>query len=269
MKDYEKIVMDHYDQVATEDGDSSLSTMKDQYVRDKETEAIIKAICAYTNEVGRKDVSIMDVGCGNGYTLSEIRKQSDEYIIEGLEKNDLLRNIAQKRFKDTGVNIYKGDILDNLAEQAGYKDVVISQRVVINLLDRADQEKAIDNICGLVNRGGILIMIECMNSPLENLNAARAEFGFSPIKESFHNQYLDETMLPDERNGFKRYVADGIMAENYLSSHYYVGRVLHDIILSGRPFMRNSHFLDFMRKSVPEGIGDYSPIKFYVFKKEG
>lgn len=269
MKDYEKIVMDHYNQVAVEDGDSALSTMKDQYVRDKETEAITKAICTYAHEVGRNNISIMDVGCGNGYTLSEIHKQSKEYIIEGLEKNDLLRNVAQKRFKDTGVNIYKGDILDNLAEQIGHKDVVISQRVVINLLDREDQEKAIDNICRLVNRGGILIMIECMSSSLENLNAARAEFGFSPIRASFHNQYLDETMLPAGKNGFKRYMADGIMKENYLSSHYYIGRVLHDIILSGRPFMRNSHFLDFMTKSVPEGIGDYSPIKFYVFKREG
>lgn len=268
MRDYEKIVMEHYNQVAAEDGDSALSAMKDQYVRSKETEAIIDAIQTYTNDLNREDIDILDVGCGNGYTLSEIRKRSDIYKLEGLEKNDSLRAIATDRFKDTEINIYKGDILDNLVEQIGYKDVVISQRVVINLLNRQDQEKAIKNLSNLVKVGGMLIMLECMNSSLAKLNEGRAEFGFSPIKPSFHNLYLEEDMLPDTNDRFERYCVDRIKPENFLSSHYYVGRVLHDIVLSGRPFVRNSHFLDFMTQSIPEGIGDYSPIKFYVFKRK-
>lgn len=266
MRDYEKIVMEHYDQVAHEDGDSALSTMKDKYVREQETRAIKSAIAVYSSESNKKSVSIIDVGCGNGYTLSEIRNNSNEVILEGLEKNDSLREIAKKRLEGIAT-VRGGDILNPMAETIGKKDVVISQRVIINLLDKDDQRKAIRNICELVSVGGIFIMMECFEEALRNLNEARTEFGFANIKPSFHNMYLTEDMLPNEKDGFVRYKSDGIAEENFLSSHYYVGRVLHDIVLQGRPFERNSHFLNFMTKCIPEGVGDYSPIRFYVFKR--
>ncbi len=91
-------------------------------------------------------------------------------------------------------------------------------------------------------------MMECFEESLNNLNEARAEFGFPPIQPSFHNMYLTEDMLLTEADGFIRYREDGVEEENFLSSHYYVGRVLHDIALNGRPFVRNSHFLSFITK---------------------
>ncbi len=141
MKDYEKIVMEHYDQVAIEDGDSALSTMKDKYVREQETHAITTAIVAYANESNRDDISVIDVGCGNGYTLSEIRNRSKGIILEGLEKNDSLREIAKKRL-DGIANVKEGDILHPMVDTLGSKDIVVSQRVVINLLDKEDQKKS-------------------------------------------------------------------------------------------------------------------------------
>ena len=132
MKDYEKKVMDHYNKVAKDEGDSELSTMKDRYIRHKETGAILSAIETFVKETGREDLSIIDVGCGNGFTLSEIKKRFEKANVEGLEKNDSLRELAQKR-EGLGSSIYAGDITNPFVSMVGQKDVVITQRVVINL----------------------------------------------------------------------------------------------------------------------------------------
>jgi hypothetical protein len=54
---------------------------------------------------------------------------------------------------------------------------------------------------------------------------------------------------------------------NELSTHYFVSRVLHDLALSGRPFVRNSNFVRFMSAALPMGIGDYSPLRIYALQK--
>ena len=267
--EYDKIVMNHYSSVAKEDGISSLSTMKDEYIRNKETEAIVSFVNTIEVEKNRP-LSIIDVGCGNGTTLSILRETFKDHILSGVEKNDELRGIAERRFENSNVRVLKGDILENLMEEFGKHDIVISQRVIINILNEEDQLRALTNISELVSDRGFLVLVECMKKPLENLNQARSEFGFSAISPSFHNLYLDEEMLENEleAKGFTRYCSESIMAENFLSSHYYVTRVLHDIVLGGREYIRNSHFVKFLSQVIPQDVGDYSPIKFYVFRRK-
>ena len=267
-EDYSKLVMAHYAKVAAEDGDSILSTMKDAYIRQKETEAIVGAINYVVQKIGR-ELNVADVGCGNGTTLSVLSEMLPQNDYVGIEKNDGLRNIAEDRFRYAKrVNIYQGDILENMIQQYGRYDIVISQRVIINILNREDQRQAIANVSDLVKPEGYLILIECMEQSWANLNSARNEFDLPPIEPSFHNLYLKEELLPQDDDGFSRCNDEGIASENFLSSHYYVTRVLHDVMLQGRPYSRNSHFVSFMSQAVPEGIGDYSPIKMYMFQKK-
>ncbi len=267
MKNYDKVVMDHYSQVAREDGDSSLATMKNQYVRDKETQAIINCISEYIARNTKKNITAVDVGCGNGYTLGVLADAFPGIKLVGLERNDDLRQIANKRLNAMSVHVLKGNIMEDMRTLIEQKDIVICQRVVINILEKEDQITTIHNIERLVAPGGILIMIECMTESLDKLNTAREEFDFPPIEPSYHNLYLREDMLPSKDDGFIKYEGSGVTGENFLSSHYYVSRVLHDIALQGKEFKRNSEFVKFMTSSLPDGIGDYSPIKFYVFQR--
>ncbi len=263
---YEDIVMSHYNKVAFEDGANPSSTMKDEYVRNAETEGIIRTIDAFKKNRNER-LKIIDVGCGNGYTLSILKNKFPTFEFQGIEKNNELRAIANKRLKPLNINVYFGDVLDNLVETHGKSDVVICQRVLINLLNKEDQLKSIKNVSELVKNGGIIILIECMAESLNNLNDARAEFGLSIISPSFHNLYMNYDMLPSCKNGFEPFKSVEIPKENFLSSHYYITRVLHDILLQGRPFIRNSHFVKFLSQALPKEIGDYSPLKFFFFKK--
>lgn len=264
---YSDIVMEHYNKVAKEDGDSPLSTMKDAYTRKTETDAILDIINFKTNKCSRRCMRIADVGCGNGYTLSKIKEKYPQYKCMGIEKNDALRKIAEERLKPLGVDVESGDILEPMLDMFGKFDVVISQRVIINVLDKVDQKKAMENIKELVDENGILILMECFESGLSNLNSAREEYGFSKINPSYHNLYLTEELVKEELPEFEL-VVDGLPPHNFLSTHYYITRVLHDLTLQGKPFSRNSHFVSFLSEAIPGDIGDYSPIKLYVYRKK-
>jgi len=270
MKPYEKIVMEHYTEVALSEQDSETSTMKNLYVRNKETQSIVDVISNVkrNDEFNQKQMVIMDIGCGNGYTLSELKKIWPQDIFVGVEKNDDLRKLANQRLNPMGIDVISGDVrfLDELSYPL--PDVIISQRVIINLLDKEDQNRALEQLKSKISHKGVIILIECFNEPLRNLNQARAEFELEKITPSFHNLYLDEADLYEKfQDKFRIYQEAGINS-NFLSGHYYVSRVLHDVMLQGKPFVRNSHFVNVMSEVIPDEIGDYSPIKMYVFQKK-
>ena len=264
--DYSNIVMEHYNKVAKEEGDSPLSTMKDAYTRKLETDAILNIVDFKMKECPEQFIKIADVGCGNGYTLSEIKTKYPKHSYIGIEKNEALRKIAEERSNLQMVDIKKGDILAPMSDTFGKFDIVISQRVIINVLDQEDQRKAIRNIKELVNENGILVLLECFESGLLNLNSARGEYGFPRITPSYHNLYLTEELIKEELSEFEL-VVDGVPPHNFLSTHYYVSRVLHDLTLNGNSFIRNSHFVSFLSEAIPQNIGDYSPIKLYIYRK--
>ena len=267
MNNYEEIVMKHYSQVAASEGNSSLSTMKNEYVRQQETNAITNTIALYLAE--RKDIiTVFDVGCGNGYTLSIIHQQFPELKLIGIEKNRELRHIAQERFCGVdNISIVEGDVLEDMSNRIGTADIVYCQRVVINLLDRNDQEIAYKNIGRLVRDKGLFFCIECMKAPLDNLNQARNEYGLQPIKASFHNLYMDEAVFSNLGN-FVKWEKDGLTDKNFLSTHYYVNRVLYDLSLQGKEFKMNSHFVSFFTNAFAPNIGEYSPIQYFCFMKK-
>ena len=64
---YDKLITDHYNSVAAKFKKSKLSTMNDVYVRNEETKFILSTI-----KRSKKKLKILDIGCGNGYTLSQI-----------------------------------------------------------------------------------------------------------------------------------------------------------------------------------------------------
>ncbi len=264
MSNYEQAVMKHYSDVAKNKGASPLSTMENEYVRKRETKAIIQTIKAFKKFKGNDRLKIADIGCGNGYTLSVLAKKFKNFTFLGIEKNDDLRQIAINRFKNVkNVKIIKGDILDEITASV---DIAYCQRVIINLLDENDQKRALKNIGKIVKNGGIFACLECMKAALDNLNQARAEYDLSPIKPSFHNLYMDEEIFANLGN-FQAFKNKNLPKKNFLSTHYYISRVLHDLTLNSKPFMRNSHFVSFMTKAFSKNIGEYSPIQFFCFKK--
>jgi SAM-dependent methyltransferase len=276
-KEYDHIIAQHYDKEAKKKGFSACSTMADEITRKLETEAIINFVkeCLARRTAGgiSGPAIILDVGCGNGYTLETLLNKYPEQKYIGIEKSPKLRQLAKTRLSfHRNVDIRAGDIRDNDFIEPNSVDILICQRVIINLLAEEDQYLALDNIIRAVVyanaqcEGGKLLFIEGFKSSLANLNKARNEFDLPSINPAYHNLYLPDNFF--SRPDIRAFDRDGsLSAPNFLSTHYFVSRVLHPIFTSGKPLERNSEFVKFFSQALHQFVGDYSPLKLYMFEK--
>ena len=89
---YEKIVVEHYQEQASELGLSPSSTMPDETVRKTELEVFEQVL----RIVGKKDSSILEIGCGNRVLLSELEKWG--YVnVEGMDYVEEFVQLANSR----------------------------------------------------------------------------------------------------------------------------------------------------------------------------
>ncbi len=278
-KEYDKTIDLHYRDEAIKHGPSPLSTMPDEITRHLETAAIVEfvgGILRSRNKPHTSDTAvIMDVGCGNGYTLDVLSNTYPDADFLGIERSDELRAIASSRCKERkNIRILAADIRDNGFAQGLTADILICQRVLINILDKDDQKLALQNIIRQVRSpgdsrpGGALLFIECFKGPLENLNRARGEFDLDSIPPAYHNLYLADDFFAVPQ--LRALNATGPMLRpNFLSTHYYAARVLHPLFTRDKPFKRNSEFVRFFTEALHSNVGDYSPLKVYTFGKVG
>lgn len=278
-KEYDEIISQHYKNIAKEQGLLSTSTMSDEMTRDMETEAILHFVdesLRYYREIGFKNqITIMDVGCGNGYTLDQLAKKYPNCSFVGVEKSDELRGLAVSRFhKKDNVKILEGDLRDSNFSNGITADILICQRVLINLLSLDDQNAALGNIISAVRpskentNGGTLLFIESFINPLTRLNEARKEFDLLPVLPAQYNLYLPDDFF--EINKLITFKKDDqpLIPSNFLSTHYYVTRVLHEIVTpKNKEFKRNSEFVKFFSTALNQFAGDYSPLKIHMFQK--
>ncbi len=266
-KDYDDLIQEHYRKVAEKHGLSSASTMEDNYMRTRETEAIIRFVhhCLETRFTGQQ-ITIMDIGCGNGYTLEVLAKHFPGHHFVGIEKTDELRSLAAARFEgQPAVRILPGDIRQPGFQQGIQADILICQRVFINLLDPQDQIRARENVASALRQpqtdrsGALALFIEGFTEPLVRLNIAREELGLEPIAPAYHNLYMPEGFF--ETAHLAAYTHDRLLPANFLSTHYYLTRVLFPYHTQGKPLKRNSEFVSFFTQALPECVGDYSPVK--------
>ena len=258
-RNYEKIQKKHYDKEAKLNKSSPKMTMGDDHVRSSETDFILNLI----NKTNKRKIKILDIGCGNGYTLKKISKLKKKTELTGFEPTELLRNIAKKVLKEKA-NILGNSIRD-LKEFSEKYDIIICQRIIINIQNYQDQKNALKNILKLSKKGTKLIFIEAFKSGLNNLNYVRKKCKLPPLKPRIHNLYLED-------NFFKSKFLKKIIhkKEKILSSYYLIARVLHPIYLKAykEKFEFNSNLKKFFKKVFPHCKGNFSQLKFLIYRFE-
>lgn len=264
---YDNIILKHYADVASNEGHLESCTMVDNKIRKIETKFIIDCVKKYRKTYpvvdSKKSITLLDVGCGNGYTLSQLYKEFPDISIKGIEFTPELRELANN--KGLPCYIEPGDVRKKESLPCGI-DIIISQRVIINLLDELDQKYAVENMLDCVNRGGYLIFLEAFQSGLNTLNLCRSELGLSQIPPAHHNLYLKDSFF-DQFDAIEEIETE--YGPHILSTHYFISRVLHDLALAATSskYSRNSLFVHFFDELLPLGIGRFSPIKCLLFRK--
>lgn len=257
--------------MAEKTGLGATATMADLRTRQIETDLICRFIRSSLIELksrGRRvdDIVIADVGCGNGYTLEVIRGIDARPKLIGYEFSPDLAALARQRFQDGRVEIRAGDVRDRATLGPEPIDILICQRVLINVMDVSDQAAALTNLIDAVKPGGHLLFIEAFQKNLKFLNEARAEFGLLGIDPAYHNRYLDEPFF--DVPGIGPWVGpESDVPEHFLSSHYFVSRVLHPLLLGDKPFQHNSNFVRFMSQAVWPEVGEYAPVRAKAFTR--
>jgi 2-polyprenyl-3-methyl-5-hydroxy-6-metoxy-1,4-benzoquinol methylase len=274
MSDQDQIILSHYARLAKNYGLSSTSSMKDSYIREIETKFICDEVQRHVKSLainGSKEDpvhAILEVGCGNGHLLSCLHSLGEQMGVKlslsGIEFTPELLELAQARNLPE-VQLLQGDIRRPLFTEGPF-EAVISERVLINILQKKDQNQAMANIVAAMSSGAILILVESFQESLEQLNRARKEMKLVEITPNSHNLFLREDQMHSLLQLGMQEIS-GIVPPNFLSTHFYLTRVLHPIIRPEKGKVENTEFLHFFRQALPPSIGNYSPIQMRVFKK--
>src|SRR3546814_11781252 len=108
-KQYDTAIKRHYTAVAAESGSRPTSTMADEIVRSIETDIVTSFVaeaCATTVEAtGVRYSRLIDVGCGNGSTLSVLRERFRALDLVCLEYTQALREIDTHKLPEQSVTL--------------------------------------------------------------------------------------------------------------------------------------------------------------------
>ena len=264
----DELVRAHYRQVAQTHGASPRSSMEDDHVRERELEWI----SSYHNLLRQRcqrPLNILDLGCGNGYALTTLLRTASPDHFWGVDFSEELLRIAESRSLPNCI-LMEGDARQ-LAFDTDTFDFVYTERCLINILEPQEQIQAIREIGRILRPGGDYLMIECFTDGLANNNKARADCGLPPIKEAHHNKYFDkDACFAGVRDVFSVLDTTELgshisLRPNFLSSYYFVSRVLYPALLHGGEVFRNSEVAKFFSFLPP--IGNYSPIQAFVLRK--
>lgn len=255
-------VLEHYREEAEIHRLEPTSTMADLVTRRKEVEAISISI---ERLVGSRPADLLDIGCGNGYLLDRLAGEFPALALTGVDFSADMVELARSR-RLANCTVIQGDVrhLDAL-DHASF-DLVVSERCVINVLDRHQQAQAIGELRRVLRPGGHLLFLEAFLDGLANLNRAREELGLPPNEVPFHNLWFDPQWFDEVIEGrFARLdqPASGLAPQNFLSTHYFWSRVVYPAITKAE-IRYNTAFVGFFADEPPRG--NFAAIQLHVLR---
>ena len=264
---YSGLIREHYRKEAELYGKDASSTMRDETTRGREVAEILRAL-QWLGATGAAVDRLLDVGCGNGFLLEQLRDRFPATDLTGLEYTPELVQVARER----GISecpIVEGDVRQLPFESEAF-DLVVTERCIINVMDTADQERSFAEVARVLTPGGHFICIEAFTDGLQQLNEAREQLGLPPNEMAYHNLWFDKDWFLDVvGRSFDVVEADSAdpnapATPNFLSSHYFMSRVVYPAV-TRTDIVYNSHFVKFFSFLPP--MGNYSPIQFWLLRK--
>ena len=144
-------------------------------------------------------LDVLDVGCGNGITAIAVAQKFEVRFTALDYADEMVRyaraQAAQAELKGS-LAFSTGDVRQ-LPGHLGLFDVIISERVLINLNSWEEQQKAITDIAAHLKQRGTYVMCENSIEGLDSINALRVAADLPPIAPPWHNCYLSQAKLAE------------------------------------------------------------------------
>ena len=174
-----------------------------------------------------------------------------------------LHNLKKLKGK---VEFRQNDVLE-LSSCKDFKnafDIAITERCLINLIDLKSQIKALSEIAFILKKQGLFLMCEDTLGGLTSLNSLRKKLQLPEIKTRWHNVYLAEKPFLEAVSK----LFDLISIKNISSTYYMVSRVIYARLAADSGVEPEYlHPINRIAAQLPY-IGDYGPLKLFVFRKK-
>jgi SAM-dependent methyltransferase len=259
-----EFVKNYYD---VKEGNKKYATSPDINLRELEIDFILNNIHGQ---------NILDMGCGNGYTLIRIAEKISGNLIgvdfssEMIKGTNSLIDEFKYSIKSKPV-FYEGDATTyNPPKYCEPIDTVITERFLLNLPNEELQYKVIKNIHKILKPGGTYIMVEGTKDGLGKLNNIRKIADLDPIpdrdKQNLSSLKFEDTKL---ENFLTRFFS--IVDIKTFDLYYLISRVIYPAFI--RPEQpKFDHFVNTLARELDQvvnfpskGIGH---VKGYVLKKK-
>ncbi|MBF0489930.1 MAG: methyltransferase domain-containing protein [Candidatus Omnitrophica bacterium] len=136
--------------------------------------------------------SLLDIGCGNGYSTSVYAKKCKRVM--GIDYAQNMIESATRNYRAENISFRELNVL-NLNKSIGLFNVILTTRCLINLDSWEKQEEALKAIQSCLEPGGRFIMIEGSQQGRNELNQLRQANGLSVMPPVWHNIDFDEVRL--------------------------------------------------------------------------
>ena len=210
--------------------------------------------------------SVLDIGCGNGFTTEKIAKLVDK--IRGVDYSGEMIHKAETDY-GSGVNKNITWGVEDVISMDTYEkyDLVLSSRCLINLESWEDQKIALDNIACLVRPGGLFMMVECTKQGRNKLNDLREKVGLTRIPSIKFNQDFDDDLVWDylSKIGFTIVNIDGFGLYEVIS------KVVHSLYVDPEEpsyYHKLNQVALKMAKALPNTFTQYSHEFVAVLRKK-
>jgi len=258
-----EIVKAFYDSLETT---QKYATSRDFNLRELEIEFIRSNVC--------ESKRILDIGCGNGYTLLSLAKSIKAEMV-GVDFSERMidgaRVLAQQML-DRGVDrptFQLGDARE-LKCADGRFDAVISERCLLNLPSRNDQYLVLQEMHRVLAEGGIAALVEGTLQGLERLNKLRVSVGLEAIpdrsEDNVSSLKLDEVEF---ENRARRFFT--IEKKQDFGMYYLLSRVVHPLLVFPEEPRFDARINEIARKvaALAPSYAGLGHVVGYVFRRLG
>lgn len=229
------------------------ATSRDYNMRELEIEAIGAHL---------PDGDILDLGCGNGYTLISLARTHRGSRMVGIDFADSLiagaKLLAAEETPDNPPSFVCADAIAYVAAQpSGSLDAVITERFLLNMPDVATQHRVIADIHRVLKPGGRFLMCEGSAKGFRALNTLRAGVGLDEIADVSVDNHSAIRFEDDDIEAFLAETGFTLTDKLGLGSYFVISRVLHPLLVAPQAPRFSARINDLARR-VQSGL-PFSP----------
>lgn len=215
------------------DGTNIYATSPDFNLRELEIDFIMGVIRGQMED-SIKPTKILDIGCGNGYTDIRVA-QKFPVEITGMDFSEAMIEGANKLKSRLGKTVGYIDFKVGDARTLPYKDrhfnIVISERLVMNLPDEETQKSVIMEVHRVLKKGGLFIMVEGTRNGLRRLNDFRGKVGLGAILDKSDTNVSSLKFEEEEIEAFLSKHFE-IVKKQHFGMYYLISRVVHPLLVA-------------------------------------